>query len=98
MFPNFLKLFLVIIEHYCHEIFYSLPPRNCVQKIISKLSADIFSSNLATVPQARLFLTYVIKLLINPTLSLSHPASQAPFLSTILLRLILFVNIVFSYK
>jgi len=94
MFPNFLKFFLVIIEHYCHEIFYSLPPRNCVQKIISKLSADIFSS----VPQARLFLTYVIKLLINPTLSLSHPASQAPFLSTILLRLILFVNIVFSYK
>jgi len=34
-------------------------------------------------PQVRLFLSRVIKLLINATLSLPHPASQAPFLSTI---------------
>jgi len=52
------------------------------------LSADIFSS----IWQLRLkriyFLSRVIKLLINSTLSLPHPASQAPFLSTIMLRLI----------
>jgi len=59
----------------------------CKSKVVS---ADIFSSNLATTPQARLFLSRVIKLLINATLSLPHPASQAPFLSRIMLHLICF--------
>jgi len=49
-----------------------------------KLSADIFSSNLATAPQGHLFLSCIIKLLIHATLSLSHPASQASFLSRIM--------------
>ncbi len=60
------------------------------------ISADIFSSNLATAPQARLFLSRVIKLLINATLSLPHPTSQAPFLSTIMLRLICLYLLVVS--
>jgi len=41
---------------------------------VTLLSAEIFSSNLATAPQARLFLFQVIKLLINTTLSLPQPA------------------------
>ncbi len=47
-----------------------------------------FSADLATPLKARLFLSCIIKLLISATLSLPHPASQAPFLSTIILSLI----------
>jgi len=55
---------------------------------VSFLSADIFSLKLATAPQARLCLSRIIKLLINATLSLPHPASQAPFLSKMMQHLI----------
>jgi len=48
-------------------------------------------------PQTRLFFLELIKLLINTTLFLTHPASQA-FSFPIMLHLILFVDIVFSYK
>jgi len=58
------------------------------RNIFNVLSADIFSSNLATALQAHLFISRIIKLLINAALSLPHPVSQAPFLSRIMLRLI----------
>jgi len=49
------------------EVFFDLTSSPCTNETL--LSADIFSLNLATALQARLFLSRVIKLLINATLS-----------------------------
>jgi hypothetical protein len=55
---------------------------------VTHISADIFSSIFCNLASSASFLSHVIELSINATLSLPHPASHAPFLSTIMLRLI----------
>jgi len=54
---------------------------------IEKASKKSNKTN-GSILSARLFLSRIIKLLINSTLSLPHHASQASFLPTIMLRLI----------
>ena len=74
-FLRYLRKKLYRIGHWFQEI------KPYIGLNMGLLSADIFSLNLATAPQACLFLSRIIKLLINATLSLPHPSSQAPFLS-----------------
>jgi len=54
----------------------------------SKIYQLTFSARFGNRASSAFFISRVIKLLINSTLSLPHPSSQAPFLSTIMLGLI----------